>query len=253
MKGRILFPALLTLCGLAVLLGLGTWQLERKAWKDSLIATLSERLDSTPQALPPRQTWQRLEPASTEFLRVAFRATFPAGLAPRNQHARLYTSGSALRDDIKAPGYFVFAPARLADGGIVVVNRGYVPAPAGGAQTLPAPLPEGTIELVGVLRWPETARWFVSSYSPTDDMWFVRDHVAMAAHSGWGTVAPFYVEQELPRAGSGAPRPGRLSANLPNNHLQYALTWYGLALALATIFAIWFMRRRRSSDGAASG
>jgi surfeit locus 1 family protein len=253
MKGRILFPALLTLGGLVVLVALGTWQLERKAWKDSLIATLTERLDATPQALPPRQTWPRLEPASTEFLRVAFRATFPVGPAPRNQQARLYTSGSALRDDIKTPGYFVFAPAHLADGGIVVVNRGYVPAPDGGARTLPAPLPEGTIELVGVLRWPEAPRWFVSPYNSTDDLWFVRDHLAMAAHSGWGIVAPFYVEQELPHPANGHPKPSRLSANLPNNHLQYALTWYGLALALATVFAIWFMRRRRSSEGAASG
>jgi surfeit locus 1 family protein len=223
------------------------------AWKDRLIATLTERLDASPQALPSRQTWPRLEPASTEFLRVTFRATFLTNPVPRDRQARLYTSGSALRDDIKAPGHFVFAPARLADGGVVVVNRGYAPAPDGGAETMPAPLPEGMIELVGVLRWPEAPRWFISPYNSADDLWFVRDHLAMAAHRGWGIVAPFYVELELPHPVGGVPKPSRLSAKLPNNHLQYALTWFGLALVLAVMSAVWFVRRRRSGQGVAGG
>src|SRR5438034_158587 len=128
MTRRLLVPSLLALAGFAVLLALGTWQVERKFWKEALIAMLAERLGAPPQPLPPPQSWAALDRGETEFRRVAFRAEFVPGKTPaeRDREARLFTSGSALREDVKAPGYFVFAPARLADGRLVVVNRGYV-------------------------------------------------------------------------------------------------------------------------------
>ena len=236
-----------------MLISLGTWQIERKAWKEALIATLAERLRSAPQALPARQTWPRLDPAADEFRRVVVRATFLPGATPRDREARLYTSGSALRDDVKSPGVFVFAPARLADGGVVVVNRGYLPEPRPGTPAAPAALPEGPVELIGVLRWPEAPHWFVSSYNAADDLWFVRDHQAMAAQKGWGVVAPFYIEQEAPVPAGGLPRPGRLKVELPNDHLQYALTWYGLALVLAVIFGVWAARFRKPGEAQSAG
>jgi surfeit locus 1 family protein len=252
-RRTLLIPALLTAAGLVVLISLGSWQMERKAWKEALIAKLTERLRAAPQALPARQTWMQLDPAIDEFRRVAVRATFLPVAAPRDREARLYTSGSALRDDVKSPGVFVFAPARLADGGVVVVNRGYLPEPRPGRPAAPVAAPEGPVDLVGVLRWPEAPRWFVSSYNATDDLWFVRDHLAMAAQKGWGTVAPFYIEQEAPAPAGGLPKPGRLRVELPNDHLQYALTWYGLAVVLAAIFAVWVARLRKPAEGRSGG
>ena len=110
------------LAALGVLVALGTWQLERKAWKDALIAELDAKLAAPPTDLPARERWQRLTAATDEFRRVAFPAEFLPG-----EEALVYSSGSSLRPDASGPGYWVFAPARLTGGSIVVVNRGFVP------------------------------------------------------------------------------------------------------------------------------
>jgi cytochrome oxidase assembly protein ShyY1 len=239
----LLLPGLFAILGLAILIALGTWQLERRAWKEALIATLRQRLAAPPVALPPPSSWTGLDPDTAEFRRVSFSAEFLPGTRSdeRDREARLYTGGSALRDDVKLPGYFAFAPARLPAGAVVVINRGYVANPRPTAATIPSRLPEDAVKLTGVMRWPERPGWFDTTYSAADDLWFVRDHRAMAARLGWGQVAPFYIELEAPAAGS--PRPGVLRVNLPNDHLQYALTWYGLALVLVVVFAAWVRGR----------
>ena len=105
------WPIVSTLVGAAAvvtMIGLGVWQLQRKVWKENLIAAMTSRLDAPAQPLPSQ--WVALTQDADEFRRVAFTATFAAG-----EEALVYTPGSALRSDIKGPGYFVFAPARLAD------------------------------------------------------------------------------------------------------------------------------------------
>jgi surfeit locus 1 family protein len=247
---RLLVPGVFALFGLVVLIGLGTWQVERKFWKTALIDTLTQRLEAEPAPLPPPREWASLDRAANEFRRVAFRGEFVAGTAPqgRDREARLYTGVSALRDDVKAPGYFVFAPARLPDGQMVVVNRGYVAEARPSPDTPLSALPPGPLDIVGVLRWPERRGFFDNDYSRYDDLWFVRDHLAMALRNEWGTVAPFYLEMEAPAPPGGAPKPGRLKVHLPDHHVQYALTWYGLALALVAVFAIWAIGRWREGE-----
>lgn len=210
-RAGIVVFVVLALAAFVVFIGLGTWQLQRKAWKEALIDTLDNRLAARPIALPARAQWASLDPADDEFHRVAFRAEFLRG-----KEGRVYTGGSGLREDIKGPGYFAFAPARLADGSVVVIDRGYVPNPHPDASVAPIGLPDGAVEIVGVLRWPEAPGWFVTAHSVTEDLWFVRDHLAMAASYGWGEVAPFYIDQEAPTPAGGLPRPGRLKVNLRN-------------------------------------
>jgi cytochrome oxidase assembly protein ShyY1 len=230
----LLIPSLVVLAALIVLIGLGSWQLERKAWKEALIATMDERLSASPVTLPPLSEWSELNPGSAEFRRVKFRAHFVEG-----QGVFVYVAGSALRDDIKEPGYFAFQPARLENGGTVVVNRGYVPLD----QNLS--WPNGTGDVVGYMRWPEARSWFLSDGGASSDTWFVRDQRSMATAKGWGQVAPFYVDQESPMPASRVPRPGPLRVNLRNDHLQYALTWYGLALVLVGVFTAWLVGQWR--------
>jgi surfeit locus 1 family protein len=230
-RGGLFVPGVFAALGLAVLLGLGIWQIERKAWKENLIATLEHRLGAAPVALPRPDTWASLTADNSEFLRVRLR------IEPGGEDALVYTSGSALRDDVKAPGYFVFTPARLPDGGTVVINRGYVSSQShlrlAGAQ-----------DIVGVLRWPDAPSWFVADHD-SSGIWYMRDPVAIARAKGWGTVAPFYVEQEQPVPPGGQPHPATLHVKLRNDHLQYALTWFGLAAVLAVMFVLWAIRRRR--------
>lgn len=235
----LLMPALATAVVFVLLVGLGLWQLDRKTWKEALIASLDQRLAAAPAELPPASIWPQLTADNSEFRRVRFQAEF---LPVRD--AYVYVAGSALRDDIREPGYFVFHPARLPDGHIVVVNRGYVPL------THTEQSPTGTVEIAGYLRWPEKESAFTPSRSDANtDTWFVRDQRAMAAARGWGEVAPFYVDQESPAPAGGLPRPASLRVNLPNDHLSYALTWFGLAVTLLGVFLTWAISRGRHKTG----
>jgi surfeit locus 1 family protein len=235
-RGGLLVPGVVALAALFVLLGLGTWQIERKAWKESLIATLDRRLNDAPIALPPSTEWARMTPDNSEFTRVRVRLQFL-----KDSDALVYTSGSAIRDDVKGNGYFVFSPAHLPDGHQVVVNRGFVPSRAYPAEA-------GPQDIVGSIRWPESPSSFVSDHNAAGDVWMVRDPTAMAQFKRWGTVAPFYIEQEAPVPPGGLPHPAPLKARLRNDHLQYAITWYGLAVVLVVMFAIWAGRRRREKN-----
>jgi surfeit locus 1 family protein len=235
-RGDLLVPGLVALAAFLVLLGLGTWQLERKAWKESLIATLDRRLNDAPIALPPPVEWAGMTPDNSEFTRVRVRLEFL-----KDSDALVYTGGSALRDDVKGTGYFVFSPALLPYGQQVVVNRGFVPSRAYPAES-------GPQDIVGSIRWPERPSSFVSDHDKAGDIWMVRDPSAMAQVKGWGTVAPFYIEQEAPVPPGGLPHPAPLKVHLRNDHLNYAITWYGLAAVLAVMFGIWAARRRRPEN-----
>jgi cytochrome oxidase assembly protein ShyY1 len=236
-------PTVFALVALATFIGLGTWQLQRKAWKEALIGDLEHRLAEAPQPLPARADWDKLDSARDEFRRVKFRAALVSGA-----EALVYASGSALRSDASGPGYWVFAPARLASGDTVVVNRGFVPEGRQDPATRSAGELAGPVEMVGVMRWPEPRGAFAPADNPAKNLWFVRDQMAMAAakgwDKGWGAVAPFFVELESPEPPGGLPHPGALKPNLRNEHLQYAITWYGLAAVVVVMFAFWLRTRR---------
>lgn len=236
----IIIPLIFVLVSVAGLIWLGTWQLERLHWKEGLIAELESKLSAKPTDLPPRERWARLPAAENEFRRVAFPAEFLPG-----EEALVYSSGSLLRPDAKGPGYWVFSPARLLGGSVVVVNRGFVPEGKQDPKTRAEGVPKGVIEIVGAMRWPGARGEFTPADEPAKNLWFARDIASMAAEKKWGTVAPFYVDQEAPPALGGFPKVGPLTPSLPNSHLQYAVTWYGLALVVL-ISALFFLRARRS-------
>lgn len=237
-RGGLLLPGALAFLGLLVLLGLGTWQLERKAWKEGLIATLDRRAGAAPAELPQPSAWAALTPDTSEFTRVRLRVEFlSAG------DALVYSGGSALRDDAKGAGYFVFGAARLPGGQQVVVNRGFT-----SSRSYPAA--SGPQDIIGSIRWPEAPSLFVSDHDAAGDIWMVRDPVAMARRKGWGAVAPFYIEQEAPVPPGGLPHPAPLKVQLRNDHLQYAITWFGLAAVLVAMCAIFAVKRRREEPAA---
>jgi surfeit locus 1 family protein len=233
-------PTVFAVVGVAILIGLGVWQLDRKTWKENLIATVSQRIARAPEALPPRASWAKLAQDGNEYRRV----TFPAEFAEA-QEALVYTAGSPLRPDVKGPGYWVFAPAQLAGGSIVLINRGFVPADRKDPATRADGNPHGIVEVVGIMRWPETRGLFTPADDPNGNVWYLRDPKAIAAAKKWATAAPFYIDQEQPVPSGGLPLPGKLAVALPDNHLQYAITWFGLALALAGVYVVWLAGRFR--------
>jgi len=126
---------------------------------------------------------------------------------------------------------------------------GFTPAPRD--QAAVHPLPAGVVEMIGALRWPERAGWFVSEYDEAGDIWFARNHITMASRNGWGYPGRFYIALESPPPPGGLPAPGPLNVNLRNEHLQYAITWFGLALVVAVMFVLWLRSRKRAAPSQA--
>jgi len=241
--------SLFTLVMVAAFIGLGVWQLQRRVEKHALIAALTERLAAAPVPLPPVATWISLNAERDEFRRVHFRAAFGAGA-----DVMVYSAGSAVRDDVSGPGTWAFIPARLPGGEIVVVNAGFVQnTMQDRAQQDRAVAHLGISEatdLVGYIRFPESAGLLTPAANLEKRLWFARDHLAMAHALGWGdggkTIAPFYIDLEQPVPPSGIPKPGPLQVHLKDDHLQYAVTWFALAGAVVIAFGVWFAGRRRS-------
>ena len=234
--------AIFTLAMVVAFVGLGIWQLQRRVDKHALIAALTERLAAEPGALPDASQWRALNPASDEFRRVHFTATYEP--AP---DAMVYSSGSAVREDISGPGTWAFIPVRLPGGETIVINTGFVAntmldrAQQGRAAK---PLVTGAqVALTGYLRFPEMAGALTPAEDAKKRLSFTRDHLAMARSLGWGEVAPFYVDLESPVPDSGVPKPGPLTVHLKDDHLQYAITWFGLAGAVVIAFGVWLRRK----------
>jgi cytochrome oxidase assembly protein ShyY1 len=244
-KPRAGFP-IFTLVMVIAFVALGVWQLQRRVEKHALIAALTERLAAAPAPLPPPAQWNALTPARDEFRRVSFTATFQSRL-----DAMVYTSGSAVRGDISGPGTWAFIPAQLADGETVAVNAGFVPnmMQDRGLQdrAVAQLITHQPVMLTGYIRFPEAAGMLTPAEDHAKRLWFTRDHLAMAQALGWDKVAPFYIDLESPVPASGIPKPGALDVHLKDDHLQYAITWFGLAGAVAIAFAVWWRGQRRQS------
>jgi surfeit locus 1 family protein len=234
----LLVPILFTLTALAVLIGLGTWQMERKTWKEALIARVNARLAAPPAELPRPEEWAHLRAADAEYRRVTVSADFR-----HDREALVQAAKSALRDDVSGIGYWVFTPAQVS-GKQVLVNRGFVPE----NRRDPASRPEGQVQgtgITGVLRWPEPRGWFTPADEPRRNLFYARDPAAIAKAKNLD-AAPFYIEQEAPVPPGGLPHPSPLRVRLANDHLQYAITWYSLAAVLVGLFLIWVRGRQRS-------
>jgi len=247
-RGKAGFAAF-TLVMVAVCIGLGLWQLQRRVEKHALIAALDERLAAAPEALPQPAQWSALTPTRDEFRRVSFTATYV-----RLPDAMVYSSGSSVRNDVSGPGTWAFLPAQLAGSETVVVNAGFVQNTmqdrAQQDRAAGRLLTGQPVKLTGYLRFPEAAGALTPAENISKRLWFTRDHQAMARALGWNAdgkmVAPFYIDLESPAPESGIPKPGPLTVHLKDDHLQYAVTWFALAAVMAIAFAVWWRAQRRA-------
>jgi cytochrome oxidase assembly protein ShyY1 len=237
---------LFSLVMVALFVGLGVWQLQRRVEKHALIAELTTRLAASPVPLPAPAQWPALTPAHDEFRRVTFTATYR-----HLPDAMVYSAGSGVRPDVSGPGTWAFLPAQLASGQTVVIDAGFVPnmmQDRSVENRAVAPLATGRpVTMTGYLRFPEKSGMFTLADDAAKRLWYTRDHLSMARALGWGQgheVAPFYVDLETPVPENGIPKPGPLQVDLPDNHMQYAITWFGLASIVVIGFSVWMRRRR---------
>jgi surfeit locus 1 family protein len=231
-------PGVATALAFALLTSLGFWQLRRLGEKEALIARIESRLDAPPQAPPPRAEWGRLAPADYDFRHVRVSGHYLAG-----PEALLYTQ--APEGFGREPGYLVLSPFEISDGGVVLVERGFVPESKKAAYRPP---PVGEMTLVGHLRAPQSRNLFTPADAPAQRLWYTRDPVAIAAVLKLQGAAPFSLAVDP--GGSldpGQPQPAPGAPQIVNNHLSYAVTWFGLAGVLLIVFAL-FARGRLSAQ-----
>jgi surfeit locus 1 family protein len=231
----LLWPTLLMLAGLAVLLALGTWQLERKAWKEGLLDAIASRTHLAPISLDAAvRRWKAGE--DLEYARVRVRGTFS-----HDKERHLFVA------EADGPGVHVYTPLTTASGAVVLVNRGYVPMALRDRSMRRTGLVEGEVEVVGLIRAPGDEGLFTPSNDIAGNLWYWRDLAGMAQSvlgAPASSVAPFFVDAEV-AAGSNWPRGGATRLTLPNRHLEYALTWFGLAAALIAVYFSFVLTRRR--------
>jgi surfeit locus 1 family protein len=226
-SGRIWQIVVAAALAVAVLVSLGLWQMHRLAWKEALIAERDSRLAAAPVTLD--QALDEFDAdRSVEFLKVEARGAF--------QHdAELYM----LTTQGGVPGFEVVTPLASIDGVIVLADRGFVPENQKEPARRPGSQPAGEVTLEGILRRHVGGRGpFSPENDPAANLWYWWDIPAMLAFAHVAPdarVAPF-VLHVLPGATSAeAPRPAAFDETLTNNHLQYALTWFALAVIVVVM------------------
>jgi len=223
----------------AILVGLGTWQVQRLHWKEGLLASIDQRIHSAPQGLAEMER-RFAETGDVDYEPVVVGGTF---VHSAERHFFATWKG--------APGYHVYTPLRLDDGRYLFVNRGFVPFDDKEAATRPQGQVEGRVELTGLARDPIPGKpsSLVPDNDPAGNIFYWKDLAAMAATSGLpadAAVLPFFVDAGPAPNPGGLPVGGVTLISLPNSHLQYAITWYGLAASLVAVAGAWFWRRRRA-------
>lgn len=241
MSRRLALPALFTVFSLIILIGLGTWQWRRMGEKEALVATITSRATLAPQPIPG--DWSKVDLNALSYLPVTATGTFDNG-----HEAHVFFSLAKPVAGVSGPGYLIVTPFTLADGRVVLVNRGFVPVQNKDAATRAAGQLQGPQTITGLIRQPEARATFSGTDDPGKNVYFVRDPGALAKALGIGAVAPFMIDLKAPTPAGGLPVPGVTQIDIPNNHFQYALTWWSLAAVLAAIFIVF--ARQRDANGA---
>ena len=244
MRRGLLVPSLFALVALAILLALGTWQMERRAWKSALIADVEARTGAPAVPVPPRAEWDSLDRAANEYRHVTATGRF--------DHARetlVYTVQSDARGPYKGPGFWVMTPLMQPDGSAILINRGFVPEDRRDPATRAAGQVAGPVTVTGLMRFPEDASWFVPANAPERNAWYRRDPQEIGRARGLAEIAPFSIDADAAPNPGGLPQGGETRLSFPNKHLEYALTWYGLAATLIGVYIAFVLSRRRGSAG----
>lgn len=245
--GRTKFAVALTLCGLgiAILMALGTWQVERLFWKEALIERIDQRIDSDAITL---------DAAISEFQDtgdVDYQPVTVTGRFLEGGERYFFTTSDG------TTGWNVYAPLLTPDDKLVMVNRGFVPYELREPATWPGRQTDGTVTFEGIARNApeEKPGYFVPENDPDADTFFWRDLGAMSsglAIDAGVDLVPFFVDAKRDPESDAFPIGGQTIVTIPNNHLQYAFTWYGIGVVLIVMTGILVVRQAKARRGQAS-
>ena len=227
MVKRMLIPALFGLAGGALLLWLGFWQLQRLQWKESYLAAIEARIHDAPAALPARP-----DPEADRFL--------PVRVAGRIEGPEIHVLASSRKS---GPAYRVITAFITDDGRRVLLDRGMIPTGAAAA-----PRPPRRLVVTGNLHWPQETGSGIPAPDLKANIWFARDVPAMARALG---TEPVLIVAASDTGDGVVPFPVS-TEGIPNNHLSYAVQWFGMAAVWfgMTLFLLWRIKRRTEQETA---
>ena len=243
-KPRRWLLSLLVLGLFAILVGLVTWQVQRLAWKEALIGTISERIASPPRPL------SEIEALAAETGDVEYWPVEATGSFRHDAESHFFATWQG------QPGFYVYTPLELEDGKMVFVNRGFVPYDRKDPATRAEGQIAGQVRISGLARnrLDEKPSAIVPDNEPDRNIFYWKDLDAMSARAGFapGTqVLPFFIDIGENAVPGGLPVGGVTIIDLPNNHLGYAITWFGLAAALLGVFVMLMRRKALPKEDAA--
>ncbi len=233
---RLVF-ILAALLAFAVLLSLGAWQVYRLQWKEALLQSIQLRTAS------PSKPLAELELLHARSGEIDYWPVTATGRFEHINERHFFATHKG------ASGFYIYTPLRLADSRILFVNRGFVPYDRKDPVARAEGQVQGEVTVTGLARDRLTSKpsWVVPDNDPNENIYYWKDLESMARAGGYrldGVVVPFFVDADAAPNPGGLPVGGVTIVDLPNNHLQYAITWFGLAAALAGVFAFWLMRQR---------
>jgi surfeit locus 1 family protein len=238
-KGLLGFSALM-LAALAVLAGLGFWQLDRLHWKEGLIAKIEARTKAPPIGLMDAVAMAE-QGRDPSYYRVRASGRFDHD---KERYLFAVSEGRG--------GWHVITPLKTVDGETVLIDRGFVPDELRDPAARAEGEVEGVVTLTGIARIPETPGPFTPDNEAEANRWFWRDLGAMARSMFQGEavrLAPFFLEVEKGEVPGGWPEGGQTRLDIPNNHLQYAITWFLLAACLLVVYGAYVWKARRGGSG----
>ncbi|MGH6760459.1 MAG: SURF1 family protein [Phyllobacterium sp.] len=239
------FPWLVLVFGLgamAVLLALGTWQVQRLHWKEGLLATIEQRTHQPPESLA------RIEALFAEKAEVDYWPVTVSGEFLHDRESYFFATHRGMS------GYYVYTPLQLQDGREILINRGFVPYDLKDPALRAKGQVTGTVTLTGLARNPvfEKPSSLVPDNEPGKNLYYWKDWSSMASKASVDRerVLPFFIDADATANPGGLPAGGVTIIDLTNNHLQYAVTWYGLAAALAGVLGVYLWRSRNAGKTA---
>lgn len=228
---KLLLPSIAACFALIILLNLGYWQVDRKAWKEDLIAQVEEGLAAAPVLAPGPSEWRDLD-FRRDYQRVELTGHFVHGAA------YYFTSLSKANGSFDGPGLMVYNPFQTTEGWLVFVNRGFLPQNLTEEQKNElSSAPTEKMKITGLLRLSEKPNW--TTLKSDDLIWFSRDTEAMgqALKLEAAKLAPYSIDLEASfTPPTGLPQAGETIVQFKNDHLGYALTWFGLAATLIGVY-----------------
>src|SRR5262245_43222977 len=255
-QAGLLWPTLAALAGLAVLVGLGTWQMERKRWKEDLLAKIAERVHADPIVLFPSPAESK-EPGQQVVVELdasrfrdeyEYRHVLVRGQLHHDKERYLYAPAP------EGPGWHVYTPLQLEAGDVVWIDRGWVPDAKKAPETRREGQVAGPVEVRGLVRFPAGKGAFTPENDVGRNLWYWPDVAAMTASAFPGgpqaaASVPLFIDADArPEPPGGLPRGGVTRLDLPNRHLEYALTWYGLAATLLGVHLAFVISRLRAQS-----